>query len=304
MFPTKYNFITSGKKGDLIMTLYIVKAMGGGNVFVTKGEFEEPLESVLESCGKLVSSQNYISSFNIHKGEPIDVNLDQFRKSKSLYRTTLLDVMSRSHRLTLNEPVYGWIDVPADHRFSDKIVIHRRTSKTVRIPNPLFNWKKLIDVLGKKNIVFVSRLEDEWKEFDDVQVEYYRPYDNYEHACILKGCNLYIGNQSFPSALADAVGTNRIFELCHKLDRKHFAIQYSPNAWYFATPWDCTIKNFRYLKKRESGYIDLVTRKHVKSYEESYRFNWLLAFKCEMNFRKDYYTGLMKRLIKYLGGLL
>ena len=46
------NFSCSGKKGDLIMLLYIIKAMGGGNLYLTKinGKafegFEEPLEKV------------------------------------------------------------------------------------------------------------------------------------------------------------------------------------------------------------------------------------------------------------------
>ena len=58
-----------------------------------------------------------------------------------------------------------------------------------------------------------------------------------------------MGNQSFPSALADAVGANRIFELSEgHHDRNHFAIKYAKNAWYFANPWDSTIKYFRYLK--------------------------------------------------------
>lgn len=278
------------------MELYVVKAMGGGNLYITEGQFEEPLEGVLESCGRLIASQPYVRTFDIHRGEPIDVNLDAFHRHPSLYRTTLLDVMCRPHGLSLNHPVEPWIEVPPDERFSSKIVIHRRKSVVRDRVNALFDWDKLIALLGPSHFVFVSRLELEWKEFGRPDIEYHRPADNYGHASAIRGSRLYIGNQSFPSALADALGVDRIFELSYGVDRKHFAISYAPNAWYFASPWDCTIRNFRYLKTNGS-FLDLATN-HPAGRLEPYHFSWKDALAQEANYHGRYWRFLLKEWIK------
>ncbi|OGQ23317.1 MAG: hypothetical protein A3I05_05105 [Deltaproteobacteria bacterium RIFCSPLOWO2_02_FULL_44_10] len=288
------NFLCKGKKGDLIMSLYIVKAMGGGNVLITPGEFEEPLESVLESCGKLVLSQPYVHSFRIYKDEPIDIDLDAFRHHKMLFRTTLLDVMCHAQHLPSPQNVQSWIDVPGDTSFADKIIIHRRAVVKARA-NPLFDWDALISRLGAKNFLFVSRLEGEWKEFGRKEVEYYKPADNYEHARVLKGSKLYIGNQSFPSALADALGVRRIFEVMTGIDRRHFAIDYASNAWYFATPWDCTLKHFRYLAKDNGHYDDVVTGESVHVPLE-FHYNRMQTLRHEAH----YYKSLLKQYVKVL----
>lgn len=292
------NFSCSGKKGDFLMSLYVVKAMGGGNVYLTPGEFEEPLESILESCGRLFGSQKYVHTFDIHHGEPIDVDLGQFRKSLSLMRTTLLEVLCRTHGLEFKTPVSPWVDVPPDDRFSGKIVIHRRTSLAPERGNVLFDWKWIIDLLGPDAFVFVSRLESEWKDFSHSNIEYYCPADNYEHARIIKGSRLYIGNQSFPSALADALGVNRIFELSTGVDRRHFAVKYAENAWYFASPWDCTFKNFRYVQAHGNGILrDLVTQQ-ISDHPEPYPFNLWKALFFDLRYRWNYHRVLAKRFLK------
>lgn len=283
------------------MSLYVVKAMGGGNVFITKGEFEEPLESVLESCGRLVQTQGYVRKFDIHRGESIDVNLDNFRKNTHLYRTTLLEVICRSQGLSLTAPTKAWLDVPPHSGFADKIVIHRRTSVVRERGNPQFDWDRLLENVGSKNCVFVSRLESEWREFNRPEIEYYRPADIYEHAQAIRACRLYIGNQSLPSALADALAVDRIFELSCGIDRKHFAVTYANNAWYFASPWDYTLKNFRYLSNGGALFRDLVTNKMTDSIEP-YPFDWKKALASELGCRSEYSRAVVKQhLMKFMG---
>ena len=285
MSPIERNFLCKGKKGDLIMGLYVVKALGGGRIFITPGEFEEPLESVIESCGRLVHAQDYVTSFEIHDGQTIDINLDDFRKSRWLYRTTLLDVICRTHQLPSPKDVKPWINVPAHPDFAGKVVLHRRTSAVAERGNPLFDWDHLFDVVGRKNCVFVSRLKKEWEDFGHPEIDYYAPADMEEPARIIRASRLYIGNQSLPSALADALGVNRIFELSWGIDRKHFAVRYAENAWYFASPWDCTLKNFRYLCDGKHGqFLDLATGTSVASLEP-YVFDWLKAFSNDMAYR-------------------
>ncbi|EKE21035.1 MAG: hypothetical protein ACD_7C00378G0001 [uncultured bacterium] len=294
------NFITRGKKGDLHMLLYVVKQMGGGNLLIAPGEFEEPLESILESCSRLVCAQNYIHRFDIYKGEFIDVDLDLYRKSSLLYRTTLLEVISSPHGLKIKYPVEPWIDVPPDPRFKEKIILHRRKSVVWGRENKLFNWKQLLENIGYQNCIFVSRLKEEWNEFGFPQVEYYCPKDNYEHAQIIKASRLFIGNQSFPSALADALGVNRIFELSTGLDRKHFQISYADNVWYFANPWNGSIKNFRYLKIANSkSYHDLSTGEIALKVESYFSSFWKTIF-LEIRFQWFFCREMCKRFVKYV----
>lgn len=292
------NFATSGKKGDLIMSLQIVQSMGGGNVYLKEGEFEEPLPSVLESCGALVTSQPYVQTFAVWQGEPIDVDLDLFRTHPLLFRATLLEVMRRAQGLDMPATIGPWIDVPPDERFRDQVVIHRRTVSCRDRENPLFDWDRLIALCGAGNVVFVSRLESEWKDFGRPKVAYHKPVDNYEHARILKGCRLYIGNQSMPSALADTLGVPRIFELSIGVDRCHFAIRYADNVWFFASPWRSTLKQFRYLKAAE-GDIDLQTGRPCNGTpREVYPFRWTQALALEAQYQWNLRRALLKRRIK------
>jgi hypothetical protein len=298
-------FLCSGTKGDVIMSLYIVKAMGGGDLLIAPGEFEEAqLEGVLESCGKLVTSQPYVRSFRIHAGEPIDISLDLFRKSPGLYRTTLLEVMCRAQGLRLPTPVGPWMEIPPHPDFAGKIVIHRRISKVPERANPLFDWDRLLKNFGPENFVFVSRLEYEWHEFGHPEVAYYRPADMYEHAQAIRACRFFVGNQSLPSALADALGVDRIFELSIGIDRKHFAVTYANNAWYFASPWDSTVKNFRFVRQREKrGYRDLVTGDEVVVVPEDYRFDRQKALIQELGFWAGYWKFCGKRFLKFALGV-
>lgn len=295
MSATK-NFLSSGKKGDLHFQLYIVKALGGGNLYITEGEFEEPLESVLESCGELVRAQTYVQKFDVHRGESIDVDLDAFRRSPYLYRKPLLEVLCHAHGLDLPPIVEGWIDVPADPRFADKIVIHRRTTVVKERKNDLFDWNKLLRIFGAENCVFVSRLESEWHDFGHPEVKYYSPKNNYEHAQVIRACRFFLGNTCFGTALAEALGVNRITEVSYGLDRKHFAVNYASNAWYFASPWDYTLKNFQYLQGNKEK-IDLQTSLPVQRCEP-YHFNLRRAVAQEWHYRREYHSFLFKRFFK------
>ena len=308
------NFSCSGKKGDLIMLLYIIKAMGGGNLYLTKinGKafegFEEPLEKIIESCGKLISSQEYINSFEPKKDQSIDINLDSYRKNNLLHRRTLLEVMCNAYEISFPKEVKPWLNVPKDNRFESKIVIHRRSAHPVvgeQRVNRIFDWETLINNFGIENCIFVSRIETEWKEFGFSNIEFYSPKDNYEHACIIKGAKYFVGNQSFPSALADAVGSHRIFELSEgHHDRNHFAINYANNVWYYANPWDSTIKKFRYLKNfdKSKSYLDLKTGNEFIGRLEENKINWMRIFIRECIFFIKLKKLLIKRRIKLLLG--
>ncbi len=288
------------------MSLYVVRALGGGNLFIRPGEFEEPLETVQATCGKLIETQRYIHAFRIHRDEQVDVDLDIFRASLWLFRVPLLEVMARAHGVPVPNPseFSGWLDVPPDQRFHDKVVIHRRNVIKGRKANPYFDWNKLIAHLGNKNIVFVSRLESEWREFARSDIAYYRPEDNYEHACILKGCKLFVGNQSFPSTLADALGVDRIFELANTLGRNHFAVLYANNAWYYANDWNCTIKHFRYLENRTTGlYRDLVTSELTTSIHPM-RVGAIRQLGTEIHYQLSYGKRLFERHVQYCLGML
>lgn len=260
------NFLTRGKKGDLIMLLYVIKAMGGGRLFIASGEFEESLDSVLESMGNLVLTQDYIESFQKYNGEHIDVDLDIWRMSPFMYRRPMLHILSNMFGLPEPKDIVGWISVPPDHTFKNKIVVHRRVAGVPERVNPLFDWRLIIDLYGSENIVFVSKLIEEWKAFGYPEVEYHCPNNIYDHACVIKGCRLFIGNQSSPAALADAVGVKRIFELSCGPDKDHFAVKYSKNAWYYACKFDSTIRDFRFVKYN-GRMFDLCLNRYVGNVE-------------------------------------
>lgn len=255
------NFLCSGKKGDLIMSLYIVKRMGGGIVYLGNKYFEEPIDAIMRDLSPLIALQPYVQEVRPYEpGMKIDVDLDLFKRDQFLYDSPLLHVMSRAQGLDL-EPIIGaWIDVPPMPGFEDKIVIHRRVDPRGRPANPGFRWDKLFKLFGRERIIFVGRLQSEWEAFNyDQPVEWLCPKDNLEHARIIRSSRLFVGSQSFPAALADAMDRERIIELAPALYSRNFMNDYSPRCWYHLHGGRSRLRDWRWADIGGGAGVDLLT---------------------------------------------
>jgi hypothetical protein len=216
------SFKHSGHAGDIIYSLPALKALAGSHganlllalkIPLPKLRRNHPLGGVMLDDGTyrmlepLLVAQEYIRSVAVYGGQDVDFDLDCFRASPlplekvgiSRWYFYMFGVVS-----DLSQP---WLRASPDPDFSHTIVIAR----SFRYRNLSLDYRFLSEY---KNIVFLG-LEDEYNDIKKqvANIEWVRVRDFLHMAQIVAGCRLFIGNQSFPYSLAEALKTPRVLEV-------------------------------------------------------------------------------------------
>jgi hypothetical protein len=224
-FTGQVSFKHSGNAGDVIYALPSIGAISGGlpvNLFLNvnvntdygKGNYH-PYGNVMltpksaEMLMPLLKYQQNIQSCKIYQDEPIDVDLDLFRKFplfKGLGNIARWYFYVFGIQADLSKP---WLTAPIDHRYSQCIVIAR--SHRYRNPDIDFSF---LSQYGE--LIFVG-LKEEYEDMKEMipQLKYQPVNDFLELAAIINSCRLFIGNQSFPFSIAEALKVKRVLEVCH-----------------------------------------------------------------------------------------
>jgi hypothetical protein len=142
--------------------------------------------------------------------EKIDYDLNEFRKYPFDFR---MGNISRWYFLTfgvtynLSKP---WLVAEPDIAYKDEIIIAR----SFRYRAPTIDYSFLSKI---KNISFVG-LDDEFEDLKKSIPNLKRIIvsDGLQLAKIIAGCYCFIGNQSFPFSLAEALKIKRVLEVCYK----------------------------------------------------------------------------------------
>ncbi|MBM3415180.1 MAG: hypothetical protein FJY20_01780 [Bacteroidetes bacterium] len=156
----------------------------------------------------LLLSQPGFGSCDILTDQKIDYDLDEFRKFPFDY--------NKNHICRWYFHMYGvtadlskpWLMVKPDESFRNEIVIAR--SFRYRAPGVSYDFLN-----SYPNSTFVGTKE----EYDDMKKAIpelrHKQVSNFlELAQVIAGCKFFIGNQSFPFALAEALKVKRALELC------------------------------------------------------------------------------------------
>ena len=221
-----YNFLSTGDLGDLIYCLPLFKYVEKANLLIntdidwaektsgfyktkvdgTKGGFTEKSFDYLYS---LLKKQNYVNDVNFFdtkkKYENLE-NLDFFRKHYSV--SQIYGKIAMLANIPIKEWNEPWIKVKPLHRY--KVLF----SSTSRHLCHNFPWIKLVNKF-KKFSGFIG-LQSEYFEFIKKYFNNQRiiPYcytsSALDMAETIAGCKLFIGNQSFPFALAESMKKNAI----------------------------------------------------------------------------------------------
>lgn len=223
----EYHFKHSGNVGDIIYSIPVVKAIAGDcpvhlhlqvDRKVSYGKNIHPLgnvmlnEKMVSMLKPLILSQPGFATCDRWNGEPIDIDLDDIRKYPFLLNRGSI---ARWYFLIFGKYFDlhdSWLSVVPDNHFADAIVIAR--SQRYHAPGIRYNF------FDKYPKIYFTGTEEEFaemkKEIPDLQ---YRPVNDFlELARIIAGSRLFIGNQSFPYSLSEAMKINRLLE------------------WYFQTP--------------------------------------------------------------------
>ncbi len=154
----------------------------------------------------LLEYQKNIDVCDRYRGQNIDFNMDTFRD-----RLILFDRSDIAHWYALVFPIgidtsKPWLSVPASPITKDAIVIARST----RYRMPTIDYKFL---RRYRNLFFVG-LESEFVEMRAAipRLTFLESKDFLEMASYIAGAKLFIGNQSFPFSLAEALKVPRLLE--------------------------------------------------------------------------------------------
>jgi hypothetical protein len=199
------NFVHSGNAGDIVYALPTIKKIQElfqkpVNLYLKLNQshdlpphYEHPLGSVMLNSNMaqmlipLLSEQPYINACKIYSNPRIDIDLDQVRRAGlQLDRGSI--ARWYGYVFGVNADLYkSWLKVKSNLDYSF-----------------LKKYPKL---------VFVGVQV----EFDDMKlqlpnIEYLKVADFLKLAEAIAGCRFFIGNQSFPFSIAEALKTPRILE--------------------------------------------------------------------------------------------
>jgi len=218
----------SGDLGDIVFSLPVMAEAGGGILYLDPmGGEEEPLvnwgqynrtklnRTHIENIKPLLLEQDYISDVQLWRPNiEIDFNLDKFRKHVRHNNLTAshLEAFGMLGKLDKWQSE-SWIKTPPKNLPKGKNII---LARSCRYHSNFSFWEQLSDAYID-SAVFVSHL----KEFEYFLYTFPRYKDRISHlntdsisdlAAYIQGCELFIGNQGFPHAIAEAMKKNVINE--------------------------------------------------------------------------------------------
>jgi hypothetical protein len=159
----------------------------------------------------LIRAQPYIGKCEIFNGQHIDIDLDYFRAGivpmdKGNIARWCSYITGVSPNLWQN-----WLTVEKDEKFLDCIVIAR----SGRYQNKSIDYSFLNKY---PNLKFIG-VESEYQEMKTFLpgIEWVKMRDFLQMAQMIAGCRLFIGNQSFPYSVAEALKVPRILEVAYEV---------------------------------------------------------------------------------------
>lgn len=217
-------FKHSGNAGDLVYAMPAMKALSGGRRAKLYLKLDAPIngwsakEHPLGRSGltaemanylmPLLEQQTWLSAVQIHQDEPVDYDLDIFRKVPNIrgergsiphWYFWLFGVSS-----DLSQP---WLEIRSPSVSSNRIVLARSS----RYRNPSIDHS-FLRAMG--DIDFVGT-QSEFEEMRRTlpQLRHVECEDFLQLARVIKAARFFIGNQSLPYALAEAMKGPRILEI-------------------------------------------------------------------------------------------
>lgn len=241
------NFLHSGDAGDLIYSLPAIKALKGADVLylnidnpnrctLQDGSVTLFTKEKIKTLVPLLEVINYIKEIKIYTNEVINYNLDIFR-TFVLERTNICRAYLKALNLDENLRNETWLKI--NSKPSEEVVI----SRSLRYRNPRVDWDKIYRFVVNR-CAFVGTKE-EHKDFEEKigKIKFLKANNLLQVAEYIAGCNIFIGNQSAPYAIAEGLKKNSIQEVCLFCPNCIFD---RPNAFYL---WDN--KTADYLKQWE-----------------------------------------------------
>lgn len=224
--PSRW-FGHSGDLGDIIYALPTIRRAGGGTLILypAPGKTMHLMTaSKAELLRPLLVFQSYVDAV-VYVDEHEDHNLNGFRHHWQPDRN-LADMHLGTHGYNYWPRCHKWLEV--DYQIRDHKVVFARTK---RYRNDNFPWTR-VWAKYKDDAVFVG-LPDEHEAFcrEIGPVPHAVTKDFLELARIIAGADLFVGNQTAASAVAEGLKVNMILEVCRSCPNCAFERTGRINAW-------------------------------------------------------------------------
>lgn len=219
-------FHHSGDAGDVIYSLPVVQALGGGVMFFSvDNRYPHPKPTRWSQNGgspgwvsnlaPLLEAQPYVWRALYTHGLPFSTDID-FNVFRQSYRTpnpdnweSLFRLQQKPFGLTLPEDK-PWLTVNNPRPIEGKPIVVNRTA---RFQNDAFPWPRLVKEHGKQMQFVGDKTEHGYFCQKFGFVEYTETANLLQVAELIAGAKVFIGNQSAPLAIALGLGQNSIIEV-------------------------------------------------------------------------------------------
>ena len=226
MIETK-SYLQGGNLGDFIHSLVVCKFNWDffgykADLYIANvgGQFEKGMEFTYNDLKPILEKQEWLNSFSIHNGEPIDVNLSRFRQSRFLYTTNWLEIYFKEFLDDITPPKeFTWIEMDKDESLSDTLLINRSMKPMSEQVTGIY--QSVLNQFEKK--AFICFDEEQYNNFTlKDQCELIKVNSLEEFFIKINGSKLFIGNQSGPMAWATSMNASRGIELLATIDNVHY----------------------------------------------------------------------------------
>ena len=202
-------FRHGGHMGDMIYGLPAIRAAGGGTLVMhahPRGKFNQQQCDLIRP---LLVAQSYIDDVVFdNRRDGFDLNGNRYGPSRQNIAERHLKIVG--HPVSLkNQP---WLIAPEPKKVA-RVVFHR----SPRYHNDKFPWKRVFEKYGKDAVMVGLPFEHEQFCREVGRVPYLPTKDYLELANVLAGCELFVGNQSSPYAVAEGMKINTIQEVCPRI---------------------------------------------------------------------------------------
>jgi hypothetical protein len=213
----------SGNSGDIIYSLPFVKGIANGNGVDFFLHLDQPAnydraiahplgnvmlnQRMMNMLKPLFDAQPWISKCGPYTDQHIDINLDEVRNAAIPFDKVCLPrwyFLVFGIHFDLSEP---WLEALPDTSTKDCILLARSSR--------YHGYKVDYSILKKYPKIHFIGIEEEYNEMKLMlpHLEYRPVRDFLEMASLIAGAKLFIGNQSFPFSLAEALKVNRLLEV-------------------------------------------------------------------------------------------
>ena len=215
-------FKHSGDLGDIIFSLPAVRALGGGVLCLDPdGGMNEPLINVpnrkrtklnpasIDSLATLLNLQPYIQEVRHWRGEPVDYNLDEFRRN--FQGRNLCDANLVTFGLPLSAGQEAWLAVDQPIAVQDRPLV---VARSVRSHSNHDFWEFNAHKLAQHGVFVGHPKEHEIFEYTfECSIPYVHTPTILQLAQVIAGCQQVVCNGSAPHAIAEAMKKNIICEV-------------------------------------------------------------------------------------------